>query len=216
MRDSAPNKSFSLPPFLPATPTQSPQQYVVYIVYICSSLPKLDTPGLLLQLWHCQYLPQIEISSALDAPVLSPALPACLGLLCLCPAHNPRKLICCTHTQTDTHRQPSKQTKTNTHTCHTHLLLPSLKRLCFLPLQLKEYELSEVFNIAEDDRKYETVQTQTHLDAEHNHVEMNNELSASIEMERQQQQQQQQLQLQQFDDERQRIRSQLLAKMNPM
>ncbi|KAH8375223.1 hypothetical protein KR200_000584 [Drosophila serrata] len=110
---------------------------------------------------------------------------------------------------------------------------PKSKRLppiaTFQFIKLKEYELSEVFNIAEDDRKYETVQTQTHLDAEHNHVEMNNELSASIERERQteqqqsqqqqqqhqQQQQQQQQQLQQFD-ERQRIRSQLLAKMNPI
>lgn len=101
--------------------------------------------------------------------------------------------------------------------------IPSLLLSLSVSLQLKEYELSEVFNIAEDDRKYETVQTQTHLDAEHNHVEMNNELSASIERERQteqqsqqqlQQQQQQQQQLQQYD-ERQRIRSQLLAKMNP-
>ncbi|XP_020817387.1 INO80 complex subunit D [Drosophila serrata] len=111
---------------------------------------------------------------------------------------------------------------------------PKSKRLppiaTFQFIKLKEYELSEVFNIAEDDRKYETVQTQTHLDAEHNHVEMNNELSASIERERQteqqqsqqqqqqqqqHQQQQQQQQLQQFD-ERQRIRSQLLAKMNPI
>ncbi|KAH8337918.1 hypothetical protein KR067_009920 [Drosophila pandora] len=107
---------------------------------------------------------------------------------------------------------------------------PKSKRLppiaTFQFIKLKEYELSEVFNIAEDDRKYETVQTQTHLDAEHNHVEMNNELSASIERERQteqqqqlQQQQQQQQQQQkklQFDDEKQRIRSQLLAKMNPI
>ncbi|KAH8253487.1 hypothetical protein KR032_005701 [Drosophila birchii] len=110
---------------------------------------------------------------------------------------------------------------------------PKSKRLppiaTFQFIKLKEYELSEVFNIAEDDRKYETVQTQTHLDAEHNHVEMNNELSASIERERQteqqqsqsqqqqqqQQQHQQQQQLQQYD-ERQRIRSQLLAKMNPI
>lgn len=37
----------------------------------------------------------------------------------------------------------------------------------FSALQLKEYELSEVFNFAEDDRKYETVKTQTHLEAEH-------------------------------------------------
>ncbi|KAH8305935.1 hypothetical protein KR018_004608 [Drosophila ironensis] len=102
---------------------------------------------------------------------------------------------------------------------------PKSKRLppiaTFQFIKLKEYELSEVFNIAEDDRKYETVQTQTHLDAEHNHVEMNNELSASIEKERQTEQQQQQRQLLQqqqlqFDDEKQRIRSQLLAKMNPM
>ncbi|KAH8233474.1 hypothetical protein KR026_008628 [Drosophila bipectinata] len=106
---------------------------------------------------------------------------------------------------------------------------PKSKRLppiaTFQFIKLKEYELSEVFNIAEDDRKYETVQTQTHLDAEHNHVEMNNELSASIERERQteqqqqlqqQQQQQQQQKKFQFDDEKQRIRSQLLAKMNPI
>ncbi|XP_068145592.1 spondin-1 [Drosophila tropicalis] len=98
---------------------------------------------------------------------------------------------------------------------------PKSKRLppiaTFQFIKLKEYELSEVFNIAEDDRKYEMVQTQTHLDAEHNHVEMNNELSASIERERQtEQQQQQQQQQQQYNDERQRIRSQLLAKMNPI
>ncbi|XP_034476579.1 uncharacterized protein LOC117783322 [Drosophila innubila] len=104
---------------------------------------------------------------------------------------------------------------------------PKSKRLppiaTFQFIKLKEYELSEVFNIAEDDRKYEMVQTQTHLDAEHNHVEMNNELSASIERERQREregerdeQTPQQLQLQQYDDERQRIRSQLLAKMNPI
>ncbi|XP_034103911.1 uncharacterized protein LOC117567796 [Drosophila albomicans] len=104
---------------------------------------------------------------------------------------------------------------------------PKSKRLppiaTFQFIKLKEYELSEVFNIAEDDRKYEMVQTQTHLDAEHNHVEMNNELSASIERERQREQDgdrdgqtPQQLQLQQYDEERQRIRSQLLAKMNPI
>ncbi|KAM8711126.1 hypothetical protein ACLKA7_000287 [Drosophila subpalustris] len=104
---------------------------------------------------------------------------------------------------------------------------PKSKRLppiaTFQFIKLKEYELSEVFNIAEDDRKYEMVQTQTHLDAEHNHVEMNNELSASIERERQREREReregetpQQLQLQQYDDERQRIRSQLLAKMNPI
>ncbi|XP_023160020.2 uncharacterized protein LOC111592186 [Drosophila hydei] len=94
---------------------------------------------------------------------------------------------------------------------------PKSKRLppiaTFQFIKLKEYELSEVFNIAEDDRKYETVQTQTHLDAEHNHVEMNNELSASIERERQRDRD---WELQTpFTDERQRIRSQLLAKMNP-
>ncbi|TDG43927.1 hypothetical protein AWZ03_009624 [Drosophila navojoa] len=94
---------------------------------------------------------------------------------------------------------------------------PKSKRLppiaTFQFIKLKEYELSEVFNIAEDDRKYETVQTQTHLDAEHNHVEMNNELSASIERERQRDRD---WALQTpFTDERQRIRSQLLAKMNP-
>ncbi|KAH8384890.1 hypothetical protein KR093_011814 [Drosophila rubida] len=102
---------------------------------------------------------------------------------------------------------------------------PKSKRLppiaTFQFIKLKEYELSEVFNIAEDDRKYEMVQTQTHLDAEHNHVEMNNELSASIERERQRERERDderdgQLQLQQFDEERQRIRSQLLAKMNPI
>ncbi|KAH8400987.1 hypothetical protein KR009_002320 [Drosophila setifemur] len=98
---------------------------------------------------------------------------------------------------------------------------PKSKRLppiaTFQFIKLKEYELSEVFNIAEDDRKYETVQTQTHLDAEHNHVEMNNELSASIERERQTEQQQEEHQQQmQFDVEKQRIRSQLLAKMNPI
>lgn len=82
----------------------------------------------------------------------------------------------------------------------------------FFSLQLKEYELSEVFNFAEDDRKYETVQTQTHLEMEHNHVEMNNELSASIERERQNEIAPQPTRV----TERDRIRSKLLEKMNPM
>lgn len=94
-----------------------------------------------------------------------------------------------------------------------NICLAESENLPFSILQLREYELSEVFNIAEDDRKYETVQTQTHLDAEHNHVEMNNELSASIERERQREREREQQTP--FNDERQRIRSQLLAKMNP-
>lgn len=53
--------------------------------------------------------------------------------------------------------------------CSTfYVYTPVLHSPCFLlSLQLKEYELSEVFNFAEDDRKYETVKTQTHLEAEH-------------------------------------------------
>ncbi|XP_030385392.1 uncharacterized protein LOC115632398 [Scaptodrosophila lebanonensis] len=93
---------------------------------------------------------------------------------------------------------------------------PKSKRLppiaTFQFIKLKEYELSEVFNFAEDDRKYETVKTQTHLETEHNHVEMNNELSASIERERQTEFGAQQ----ETETERQRIRAQLLAKMNPI
>ncbi|KAL9877187.1 uncharacterized protein LOC119638316 isoform X2 [Glossina fuscipes] len=79
-------------------------------------------------------------------------------------------------------------------------------------MKLKEYELSEVFHFAEDDRKYEVVHTQTHLEMEHNHVEMNNELSASIEQERQNEIAKQPT----FLTEKDRIRSQLLAKMNPL
>uniref|UniRef100_A0A1B0A202 Spondin domain-containing protein n=1 Tax=Glossina pallidipes TaxID=7398 RepID=A0A1B0A202_GLOPL len=79
-------------------------------------------------------------------------------------------------------------------------------------IKLKEYELSEVFHFAEDDRKYEVVHTQTHLEMEHNHVEMNNELSASIEQERQNEIAKQPT----FLTEKDRIRSQLLAKMNPL
>ncbi|TMW52956.1 hypothetical protein DOY81_001989 [Sarcophaga bullata] len=93
---------------------------------------------------------------------------------------------------------------------------PKSKRLppiaTFQFIKLKEYELSEVFNFAEDDRKYETVQTQTHLEMEHNHVEMNNELSASIERERQNEIMPQPTRV----TERDRIRSKLLEKMNPI
>uniref|UniRef100_A0A1I8NTG6 Spondin domain-containing protein n=1 Tax=Stomoxys calcitrans TaxID=35570 RepID=A0A1I8NTG6_STOCA len=93
---------------------------------------------------------------------------------------------------------------------------PKSKRLppmaTFQFIKLKEYELSEVFNFAEDDRKYETVKTQTHLEMEHNHVEMNNELSASIERERQNEIAAQPTRA----TERDRIRSKLLEKMNPM
>ncbi|XP_073813474.1 M-spondin [Musca autumnalis] len=93
---------------------------------------------------------------------------------------------------------------------------PKSKRLppmaTFQFIKLKEYELSEVFNFAEDDRKYETVKTQTHLEMEHNHVEMNNELSATIERERQNEIEPQPTRA----SERDRIRSKLLEKMNPM
>ncbi|KAI8123875.1 Spondin-2 [Lucilia cuprina] len=93
---------------------------------------------------------------------------------------------------------------------------PKSKRLppiaTFQFIKLKEYELSEVFNFAEDDRKYETVQTQTHLEMEHNHVEMNNELSASIERERQNEITPPPTRV----TEKDRIRSKLLEKMNPM
>ncbi|CAD6996583.1 unnamed protein product [Ceratitis capitata] len=81
----------------------------------------------------------------------------------------------------------------------------------FTALLLKEYELSEVFNFAEDDRKYETVKTQTHLEAEHDSTITNNELSASIERERQSEITAQPTSV----TERDRIRSRLLAKMNP-
>ncbi|KNC27499.1 hypothetical protein FF38_12335 [Lucilia cuprina] len=93
---------------------------------------------------------------------------------------------------------------------------PKSKRLppiaTFQFIKLKEYELSEVFNFAEDDRKYETVQTQTHLEMEHNHVEMNNELSASIERERQNEITPPPTRV----TEKDRIRSKLLEKMNPI
>lgn len=79
-------------------------------------------------------------------------------------------------------------------------------------LQLKEYELSEVFNISEDDRKYETVKTQTRLESEHNHVEMNNELSASIEKERQNEVTEGPA----LSTEKDRIRARLLEKINSL
>ncbi|XP_067627443.1 spondin-1 [Eurosta solidaginis] len=92
---------------------------------------------------------------------------------------------------------------------------PKSKRLppiaTFQFIKLKEYELSEVFNFAEDDRKYETVKTQTHLEAEHDSTITNNELSASIERERQNEISAQPTSV----TERDRIRSSLLEKMNP-
>ncbi|XP_055903655.1 uncharacterized protein LOC129939606 [Eupeodes corollae] len=94
---------------------------------------------------------------------------------------------------------------------------PKSKRLppmaTFQFIKLKEYELSEVFNFVEDDRRYETVHTQTHLETEHNHVEMNNELSASIERERQSEVG---TTIPGSVTERDRVRSRLLAKMNPI
>ncbi|XP_055705737.1 spondin-2 [Phlebotomus papatasi] len=79
-------------------------------------------------------------------------------------------------------------------------------------IKLKEYELSEVFNHEEDDRKYETVAVaKTHLNSEKNHVEMNNELSANIERERQYEVSP----LPSIFTERDRIRAKLLAKLNP-
>lgn len=69
-----------------------------------------------------------------------------------------------------------------------------------------------MFNFAEDDRKYETVHTGVHLEVEHNHIEMNNELSASIERERQNEI----ISTSTEVSEKDRIRSKLLAKMNPM
>lgn len=61
--------------------------------------------------------------------------------------------------------------------------LPPIATLQFI--KVREYELSEVFNVVEDNQRYEKVQTQSQLDIEHNHIEMNNQLSASIELERQ-------------------------------
>ncbi|XP_055853682.1 spondin-1 [Episyrphus balteatus] len=94
---------------------------------------------------------------------------------------------------------------------------PKSKRLppmaTFQFIKLKEYELSEVFNFVEDDRRYETVHTQAHLETEHNHVEMNNELSASIERERQTEVG---TAIPGSVTERDRVRSRLLAKMNPI
>lgn len=70
-----------------------------------------------------------------------------------------------------------------------------------------------MFDFAEDDRKYETIHTGAHLEVEHNHIEMNNELSASIERERQNE-------ITPMTStqvsEKDRIRFKLLAKMNPM
>ncbi|XP_055372790.1 serine/threonine-protein kinase phg2-like [Condylostylus longicornis] len=92
---------------------------------------------------------------------------------------------------------------------------PKSKRLppiaTFQFIKLKEYELSEVFNFEEDERKYELVKTRTHLEVEHNHVEMNNELSASIEKERQSEV----TVIPIANTEKERVRAKLLEKMNP-
>lgn len=72
-----------------------------------------------------------------------------------------------------------------------------------------------MFRFAEDDRKYDTLQTRTHLDGEHNHVEMNNELSADIETERQHEMESIRAVPSRFT-EKDRIRARLLAKMNPI
>lgn len=78
--------------------------------------------------------------------------------------------------------------------------------------QLKEYELSEVFNHGEDERRYETVAgTKTHLRSEQNQVEMNNELSANIEKERQYEM----TPVPRLLSERDRVRAKLLARLNP-
>lgn len=87
-----------------------------------------------------------------------------------------------------------------------------LIEICFHPQKYKEYELSEVFQYAEDDRKYEMVETKTHLDAEHNQVDMNNELSATIEQERQHEMTPKPSKF----TEKDRIRAKLLANMNPL
>lgn len=81
----------------------------------------------------------------------------------------------------------------------------------FSNLQLREYELSEVFHYTEDDRKYETVETKTHLESEHNLIDMNNELSATIEQERQHEMTAKPPPF----TEKDRIRAKLLAKMDP-
>ncbi|GAB0097155.1 spondin-2 [Sergentomyia squamirostris] len=79
-------------------------------------------------------------------------------------------------------------------------------------IKLKEYELSEVFNHKEDDRKYEMLAVaKTHLKSEKNHVEMNNELSANIERERQYEVSP----MPNIFTERDRIRAKLLEKLNP-
>lgn len=69
-----------------------------------------------------------------------------------------------------------------------------------------------MFQYAEDDRKYEMVETKTHLDAEHNQVDMNNELSATIEQERQHEMTPKPSKF----TEKDRIRAKLLANMNPL
>lgn len=68
-----------------------------------------------------------------------------------------------------------------------------------------------MFRFAEDSRKYDTVQTSAHLDGEHNHVDMNNELSADIEQERQHEMAATKpMRL----TEKDRIRAKLLARLN--
>ena len=95
---------------------------------------------------------------------------------------------------------------------HTHLNNETTFYVSVYALQYKEYELSEVFRYAEDDRKYEMVETKTHLETEHNQVDMNNELSATIEQERQHEMTPKPSEL----TEKDKIRAKLLAKMNPL
>lgn len=87
---------------------------------------------------------------------------------------------------------------------------PMLTHFAGLCTQHKEFELSEVFGFAEDSRKYDTVHTSVHLDAEHNHFELNNELSADIELERQHEMAKPAARL----TEKDRIRAKLLARLN--
>lgn len=68
-----------------------------------------------------------------------------------------------------------------------------------------------MFHYAEDDRKYETVETKMRLESEHNQIDMNNELSATIEQERQHEMTAKPSPI----TEKDRIRAKLLAKMNP-
>lgn len=69
-----------------------------------------------------------------------------------------------------------------------------------------------MFRFDEDSRKYDTLQTSARLNGEHNHVDLNNELSADIEQERQHEMAEAVKPIRWT--EKDRVRAKLLARLN--